>query len=34
MNTDTPANAAESDAGRYGKATINPKATSSSRAIL
>ena len=26
MNTDTPANAAESDAGRYGKATIRPNA--------
>ena len=34
MNTETPANAGESDAGRYGKATTTPKAMRSTRTIL
>ena len=34
MNTDTPANAGESDAGRYGNATTRPNAMSSTRTIL
>ncbi len=34
MNTDTPANAGESDAGRYGNATTTPKAMRSTLTIL
>jgi len=34
MNTETPAKAGESDAGKYGNATTTPKAMSRTRAIL
>ena len=34
MNTDTPANAGESEAGKYGNATTSPNAMRSTLAIL